>query len=107
MIHSAIQERVATPDDLRELADHLERAVAAAQHKTTINAALARRFLLSEREAEVLALLADGHTYQQCAKVLGVAHSTAKTHAFHCYRKLRAINAGHAIAIGFRLGILQ
>lgn len=104
---SWLEAAVEDPGELRELAHRIDHAVLAARRQTVVNELIARRFMLSDREGEILALLADGHTYGQCARLLQLAHSTIKTHAFHAYRKLRAVGAAHAVAIAFRLGILE
>lgn len=104
---SSWPEKIHNPEELREIADRLDVAVGAARRRTSLNPEQARRYLLSEREGEILALLADGHTYGQCARLLSLAHSTIKTHASNVYAKLRASGAAHAVAIGFRLGILE
>jgi DNA-binding CsgD family transcriptional regulator len=95
-----------SPGELREIAGNLDLAQEA-HRQTRVNEITARRFLVTLREAEVLALLADGHTYSQCARLLVLSHSTIKTHAFNAYRKLHAVDAAHAVAIAFRLGILE
>ncbi len=46
--------------------------------------------LLSEREMEVLRLLADGLTNQQIAERLVISLSTAKSHVYHIFDKLEA-----------------
>lgn len=49
---------------------------------------LRNEFGLSEREQEVLELLAQGRSIPYIVKLLGVSTSTAKTHARHIYQKL-------------------
>ncbi len=53
---------------------------------------------LSERELEVLALLASGRTNSEIAKDLFVSVGTVKTHTNNIYRKLGAKNRAEAIA---------
>lgn len=50
--------------------------------------ALAAQYELSNREREVLNLLARGRSLQASADVLGVAYSTVKTHTNHIYAKM-------------------
>jgi DNA-binding CsgD family transcriptional regulator len=51
-------------------------------------AALARRLPITPREAEVLALLADGRTNAGIAHELGISPHTVVRHVDHIYRKL-------------------
>ena len=60
--------------------------------------ALAREARLSEREGQVLELLARGFTAKVAAQKLGLAESTVVTHTTHIYRKL---------GIGSRQELLQ
>jgi DNA-binding CsgD family transcriptional regulator len=53
---------------------------------------------LTERESEVLALVAIGATNQQIADQLVVAESTVKTHVKHILRKLGVSNRAQAIS---------
>ena len=63
--------------------------------------------MLSEREIQVLELLADGLVKKQIALKLGIGVTTVVSHVAHIYDKLEASNAPSAIAKGFKLGILQ
>jgi two-component system response regulator DevR len=62
---------------------------------------------LSDREKEVLALLAQGLTDKETASKLTIAESTAKNHVANILRKLDAANRTEAVAIGFQRGILK
>jgi LuxR family maltose regulon positive regulatory protein len=61
---------------------------------------------LSERELEVLTLVAAGKTNQEIAKELFVALSTVKTHIKNIYGKLGARNRTQALARARELGLL-
>ena len=61
---------------------------------------------LSQRELEVLGLLAQGCTNQQIARQLVVAAGTIKAHAASIYRKLDVGNRTEAVARARQLGIL-
>ena len=50
--------------------------------------AIARRYLLSNRQAEVLGLLARGHNAAYVQEKLCITRSTAKSHMNKIYRKL-------------------
>ena len=62
---------------------------------------------LSGREAEVLALLADGLGTGEIAGALYMSESTAKTHITHIYQKLGAANRAQALVTAMRLGLLD
>jgi DNA-binding NarL/FixJ family response regulator len=62
---------------------------------------------LSGREAEVLALLADGMGTGEIASSLYLSESTAKTHITHIYQKLGAANRAQALVTAMRLGLLD
>ena len=61
---------------------------------------------LSERELEVLVLLAAGKSNQQIASDLFVALSTIKTHVNNVYRKLEVRNRTQAVSKARGLGLL-
>ncbi len=46
------------------------------------------QYQLTEREAEVLSLIAQGHSYKKVAEIMYVSQSTIQTHATNLYRKL-------------------
>ena len=62
---------------------------------------------LSGREAEVLALLADGLGTGEIAASLYMSESTAKTHITHIYQKLGSANRAQALVTAMRLGLLD
>lgn len=61
--------------------------------------------LLTKREMEVLALLADGLERKQIAQELSIGSSTISTHVAHIYEKLNVQNAPAAVAKAFRMGL--
>lgn len=63
--------------------------------------------LLTDREREVLNLVAMGMGSAWIAAALGVSSSTVETHVRHCLRKLGARNRAHAIALGVRRGEIR
>jgi PAS domain S-box-containing protein len=63
--------------------------------------------LLTDREREVLNLVAMGMGSTWIASALGVSSSTVETHVRHCLRKLHARNRAHAIAVGIRRGEIR
>lgn len=59
---------------------------------------------LSERERQVLGLVAMGENGRRIAETLGISPSTVETHIRHCLTKLEAKNRAHAIALGLHRG---
>ena len=62
--------------------------------------------MLTDREREVLLLLADGRTRQQIARRLGISVHTVGTHAKNCYRKLGVRNAADAVSRARELALI-
>ena len=61
---------------------------------------------LTQRESEVLSLLARGFSVSAIARSIFVSDSTAKTHISKIYEKLGAANRAQAISIAMRSGLL-
>jgi DNA-binding NarL/FixJ family response regulator len=61
---------------------------------------------LSEREKDVLKLLADGLGVAQISKKLYISESTTKTHISKLYEKLGAANRAQALMTALRLGLI-
>lgn len=66
----------------------------------------ARRLTLTERELQVLKGMAEGKSNAEIGRELFVSEDTVKTHARRLFRKLRARDRAHAVAVGFRSGAL-
>ncbi len=62
--------------------------------------------LLSDREVEVLRLVAAGRTNRQIAAALFIGEATVKTHVQHILSRLRVSDRAAAVAAGFRTGLL-
>jgi two-component system response regulator NreC len=62
---------------------------------------------LSEREREVLRLLALGHTNQEIAKVLYISVRTAETHRAHIMRKLDLSSRAELVRYALAEGLLE
>jgi len=60
---------------------------------------------LTEREMEVLTLLAEGCVKKEIADRLCISSTTVVTHVSHIYEKLNATNAPSAINKAYRMGI--
>jgi DNA-binding NarL/FixJ family response regulator len=62
---------------------------------------------LSEREREVLRLLALGHTNQEIAKMLFISVRTAETHRAHIMQKLRLSTRAELVRYAIAEGVLE
>jgi DNA-binding NarL/FixJ family response regulator len=62
---------------------------------------------LSEREREVLRLLALGHTNQEIAKMLYISVRTAETHRAHIMQKLRLSSRAELVRYALAHGLLD
>jgi DNA-binding CsgD family transcriptional regulator len=60
--------------------------------------------VLTEREREVLGMVAGGRGTSWIAMELGVSSSTVETHVRHVLEKLGARNRAHAISLGLQRG---
>ena len=97
--------------------EELIRAVRAAfAGEAVLSPAVARRLMgqvgrpppeaLSQRELEVLALIADGATNRQAAAKLFISEATVKTHLLHVYEKLGVRDRAAAVAEAYRRRLL-
>jgi two-component system response regulator NreC len=62
---------------------------------------------LSEREREVLRLLALGHTNQEIAQMLYISVRTAETHRAHIMRKLRLSSRAELVRHALEQGLIE
>ncbi len=65
------------------------------------------RFHISDRELEVLQLLAYGNTNKEIARDLTISQQTVKSHVIHIFQKLDASDRTEAVAIALRRGIVE
>jgi NarL family two-component system response regulator YdfI len=63
--------------------------------------------VLSERELQVLALMAQGAANKQISARLGIAERTVKAHGTSIFTKLGAASRAEAVAIALRSGLLR
>jgi DNA-binding NarL/FixJ family response regulator len=117
----AAGDRPAAATAVREAAEIAERAGAESLAQEAL--ALARRgrlelggepvrdeeeddpFGLTEREREVLRLVADGRSNAQIATALYISPKTASVHVSNIIRKLGVSGRGEAAAVAHRLGL--
>jgi DNA-binding NarL/FixJ family response regulator len=62
---------------------------------------------LSQRELEILELVATGTTNREAAARLFISEATVKTHLLHIYAKLGVNDRAAAVAAGFSHGLLR
>jgi ATP/maltotriose-dependent transcriptional regulator MalT len=98
-------QRLAAPDVLASASEK------SASHPETSHESPGRlesaNAVLTEREVEVLRLLAAGQSNAEIADSLVVAVGTVKAHIQHIYRKLDAHSRTHALARARDLGLLD
>jgi DNA-binding NarL/FixJ family response regulator len=98
--------------------DALVRAVrAAANGESVLSPSVAGRLMgqvrapagaaLSQREREVLALIANGATNRAIAQALFISEATVKTHLLHIYAKLGVQDRAGAVGEAYRRGLLR
>jgi two-component system, NarL family, nitrate/nitrite response regulator NarL len=69
--------------------------------------AVHERPFLSDREREVLKLVAEGLTAPQIAKRIHLGTATIKTHLAHVYEKLGVADRAAAVAVAMRRGLVE
>jgi DNA-binding NarL/FixJ family response regulator len=62
---------------------------------------------LSDRETEILQLIAKGVSNSEAAKLLDLSKATIRTHLEHIYRKLEVTNRVEAVTEGIRKGLIS
>jgi DNA-binding NarL/FixJ family response regulator len=77
------------------------------QQRSDLNRGPGRRVTLTERELQVLRAMADGKSNAEIGRELYVSEDTVKTHARRLFRKLGARDRAHAVASGFRAGLVS
>ncbi|GIF52192.1 LuxR family two component transcriptional regulator [Asanoa ferruginea] len=98
--------------------DELCRAVAAAHRgESVLSPSVAGRLIdrlrtpgqepLTQRELEVLSLIARGCSNREAARRLFVSEATVKTHLLHAYAKLGVRDRAAAVAVAFERGLLR
>ena len=65
------------------------------------------RDVISQRELEVLELIAHGASNREAAAQLFISEATVKTHLIHIYAKLGVNDRAAAVAAGFERGLLS
>ena len=60
----------------------------------------------TNREVEVLQLISDGLVNREIGERLFLSEETVKSHVRHLLAKLQARSRAHAVAVGFRRGLI-
>ena len=95
--------------------DHQRRFEAVAARRTNGNAEIiplmaplpALEQEPTTREVEVLQLVSDGLVNREIGVRLFLSEETVKSHVRHLLAKLQARSRAHAVAVGFRRGIIN
>lgn len=80
------------------MSGQIARRVVATFNKPALCAASAAVESLSQREQEILGLLAEGYLYKEIADKLGISYSTVRTHIERIYEKLHVQSRAQAVA---------
>ncbi len=97
-------DAVIAPSSTRRLLEHLVTALPADQGATPERAALEE---LTEREREVLVLMARGRSNAEIAAELYVAEATVKTHVGRVLAKLGARDRVQAVVTAYETGLVR
>jgi DNA-binding NarL/FixJ family response regulator len=101
LLRVAAGERVFTPEQERMALDELGRLARQARESSGVRASL------TDRELEILELVAIGLTVKQVATRLRLSPRTVETHIAKLYRKLGARNRVQAVSRAAALGIIE
>ena len=82
------------------------RALMSGSPRAHANAPHGSRLSLTDRETEVLALVADGLTNRAVARRLGIGEATVKTHLAHVYAKLGVLDRAAAVREAWERGLV-
>lgn len=74
--------------------------------RTHIDTPRGSQLSLTDRETEVLALVADGLTNRAVARKLGISEATVKTHLAHIYTKLGVLDRAAAVREAWERGLV-
>jgi len=62
---------------------------------------------LTERELEILKLIAQGNANKEITAQLSIREDTVKSHVGNIFEKLDANDRTHAVTIGLKRGIIE
>lgn len=61
----------------------------------------------TKRQLEILALMAEGATYLQAGRTLGISQKTVQSHLCDFYQRTESVNIANAIAYAIREGLIK
>lgn len=76
------------------------------EHASNHNIDEPKKANLTDRECQVLTLIANGYTRKEVGGALKISHNTASCHVSHIYEKLEISTIAEATHAAMRLGIL-
>jgi DNA-binding NarL/FixJ family response regulator len=95
------------PSVTRDLVEHfVRRTDGGSDNRATVTAAGRQLARLTQREAQVLRLLAQGLSNDEIADVLVIADSTAKTHVKRILAKIGARDRAQAVVFAYQAGLV-
>jgi two-component system, NarL family, response regulator len=100
---TAYVARTAGPDELRKA---VQAAIAQERFIDADVPPKGSRGAITQRQREILQLLADGESTTVAARKLGLSEETVKTHMKNTLARLGARNRSHAVAIGLRESLI-
>ena len=106
LLQAAAQRQMDVPGMDEYIAALLATFSSTAEARTTARGPDSIKILLTDRELEVLELLADRLSIKEIATRLHISPSTVQQHTHHIYRKLNVNNKRQAVASATELGIL-
>jgi len=61
---------------------------------------------LNPRHQEILGYMSEGASRPEIARLLGISEATVRSHSKAIFAKLGVNERAHAVAVGFRLGLI-
>lgn len=82
------------------------------EHKVDINPSYewsedAKELGISHRELEVFALVAEGYSNKEVAKILDIKHQSVKNHMHNFTKKLRVKNSAQALIVAIHMNLVK
>ena len=104
---TSLDEVIDTLDRVMEGEEVLSPHLAASMLQVVGGLKPAEESLLSDRQVEILQMIADGLSTKQVARELGITQKTVHNHLNAIYRRLDTQSLTHAVLSAVRLGIID